>query len=105
MSDLKNALVDYADEYDITDTDAFAVYVEYLGGFEYIEQAAIDFADAYQGCYSSLVEFVEEYLESTNPSLIKALHDNYLRLEIDEIAWEQDYYFDNSTGYVFLTYV
>jgi antirestriction protein len=104
MSNLKNALVDYAEEYDIHDLDAFAAYVEYLGGIEFIERAATDFADAYQGEWRSLEDFAHDLMCDVNPDFMRALVDHNLEFEIDEIAWQQDYYITDE-GYVFRTNV
>lgn len=104
MSDLKNALVDYADEYDIYDLDAFAAYVEYVGGFEYVEQAAVDFADAYQGEWGSIEDFAYDLISQVEPDLMEGLSRLGLQFEIDTVAWEQDYYMTDE-GFVFRTNV
>lgn len=101
MSDIKTALVNYADDYDIMDMDAFAAYVEYLGGFEYIEEAATNFADAYQGCYTDLEDFAHDYMQEVCGPDWDSVTQYGFRLELDVIAWEQDWYFDDNTGHVF----
>lgn len=104
MSDLKNALVDYADDYDIDNLDAFAAYVEYVGGIEHIETAATDFADAYRGEWRSLEDFAYEFIKDVSPELLMDLQRWGLDFSIDSVAWQQDYYITDE-GYVFQTNV
>lgn len=88
--------------------EAWADFVEYAGA-EFVEAITPDQfeSEIYQGQHASMQDFADQQMEDTDDGQWTAAMEllqsrGYHRPDVDEIAWQQDYYMSES-GHVFTT--
>ncbi|MGN9782785.1 antirestriction protein ArdA [Nonomuraea sp. ZG12] len=85
-------------EVDSDNRQAFADYLAYVGGVNYLDEAVSNFEDRYRGEYDSMEDFAWKYTEGFSDEGIPNIPG--FRIEVDVIAWEQDFWISDH-GHVF----
>lgn len=81
--------------------EAFADYLEYLGGIDQLDTASSQFEDRYRGQYKDMEDFAWSFTEEVSDHGLPNIPG--FIITVDVVAWEQDFYISDN-GHVFWNY-